>query len=28
VEWAVTEGLGPLDGLLGTHPRWAVIAGR
>jgi SAM-dependent methyltransferase len=28
VEWAVTEGLGPLDNLLGTHPRWAVVAGR
>ena len=28
VEWAVTEGLSPLDSLLGTHPRWAVIAGR
>lgn len=28
VEWAVTEGLGPLDSLLGTHPRWAVLAGR
>jgi len=28
VEWAVTEGLGPLDSLLGTHPRWAVVAGR
>jgi SAM-dependent methyltransferase len=28
VEWAVTDGLGPLDSLLGTHPRWAVIAGR
>jgi len=28
VEWAVTEGLGPLDTLLGTHPRWAVTAGR
>jgi len=28
VEWAVTSGLGPLDSLLGTHPRWAVIAGR
>jgi len=28
VEWAVTEGLGPLDSLIGTHPRWAVIAGR
>lgn len=27
VEWAVTEGLGVLS-LLGTHPRWAVIAGR
>ena len=26
VEWAVTEGLGALS-LLGTHPRWAVIAG-
>jgi SAM-dependent methyltransferase len=28
VEWAVTEGLGLLDNLLGTHPRWAVTAGR
>jgi len=28
VEWAVTEGLSPLDSLLGTHPRWAVTAGR
>jgi len=28
VEWAVTAGLGPLDSLLGTHPRWAVVAGR
>jgi SAM-dependent methyltransferase len=28
IEWAVTEGLNPLDSLLGTHPRWAVIAGR
>ena len=28
VEWAVTDGLTPLDSLLGTHPRWAVIAGR
>jgi SAM-dependent methyltransferase len=28
VEWAVTEGLSPLDSLLGTHPRWAVVAGR
>ncbi len=28
VEWAVTEGLGPLDSFLGTHPRWAVTAGR
>jgi SAM-dependent methyltransferase len=28
VEWAVTAGLGPLDSLIGTHPRWAVIAGR
>lgn len=28
VEWAVKEGLGPLDSLLGTHPRWAVVAGR
>ncbi len=27
VEWAVTAGKGLLDGLLGTHPRWAVIAG-
>jgi SAM-dependent methyltransferase len=28
VEWAVTEGLGLLDSFLGTHPRWAVTAGR
>jgi len=28
VEWAVTNGLSPLDSLLGTHPRWAVVAGR
>jgi SAM-dependent methyltransferase len=28
VEWAVTEGLGRLDSFLGTHPRWAVTAGR
>ena len=28
VEWAVTEGLGLLDSLLGTHARWAVTAGR
>ena len=28
VEWAVTEGLSPLDSLLGAHPRWAVVAGR
>lgn len=28
IEWALTEGLGPLDSLLGTHPRWAVTAGR
>lgn len=28
VEWAVTEGLSPVDSLLGTHPRWAVVAGR
>ncbi len=27
VEWAVTEGRGLLDDLLGTHPRWAVVAG-
>ncbi len=27
VEWALTEGRGQLDALLGTHPRWAVIAG-
>ena len=24
IEWATTESLGPLDSLLGTHPRWAV----
>jgi SAM-dependent methyltransferase len=28
VEWAYTEGRGVLDELLGTTPRWAVIAGR
>jgi SAM-dependent methyltransferase len=28
VEWAVTEGLGLVDSLLGTHPHWAVITGR
>ena len=28
VEWAVLDGRGVLDELLGTHPRWAVIAGR
>ncbi len=27
VEWAITEGKGLLDILLGTHARWAVIAG-
>jgi SAM-dependent methyltransferase len=28
VEWAINEGKGLLDRALGTHPRWAVIAGR
>jgi SAM-dependent methyltransferase len=28
VEWALNEGRGLLDRALGTHPRWAVIAGR
>ena len=28
IEWALTEGLGPVDSLLGTHHRWAVTAGR
>jgi SAM-dependent methyltransferase len=28
IEWAVVEGRGLLDELLGTHPRWAVLAGR
>ena len=28
VEWAITDGLTPLPSLLGTHPRWAVTAGR
>jgi SAM-dependent methyltransferase len=28
VEWAIIDGRGLLDELLGTHPRWAVIAGR
>jgi SAM-dependent methyltransferase len=27
VEWAMVEGRGLLDELLGTHPRWAVVAG-
>ena len=27
VEWAITEGRGWLDELLGTHARWAVLAG-
>jgi SAM-dependent methyltransferase len=27
VEWAAVEGTSFLDELLGTHPRWAVIAG-
>lgn len=27
VEWAITEGRGLLDDILGTHPRWAVVAG-
>jgi SAM-dependent methyltransferase len=28
VEWAITEGRGLLGELLGTHSRWAVVAGR
>jgi hypothetical protein len=28
VEWAYLEGRGLLDELLGTTPRWAVVAGR
>jgi SAM-dependent methyltransferase len=28
VEWAIIDGRGLLDELLGTHPRWAVLAGR
>lgn len=28
VEWAILDGRGLLDELLGTHPRWAVVAGR
>jgi ubiquinone/menaquinone biosynthesis C-methylase UbiE len=28
VEWALVEGRGLLDEVLGTHPRWAVVAGR
>jgi len=28
IEWAVTDSLGLLDTFLGTHPRWAVTAGR
>ncbi len=27
VEWAVLEGRGLVDQILGTHARWAVIAG-
>ena len=27
VEWALVEGRGLVDELLGTHPRWAVVAG-
>ena len=27
VEWALVEGRGIVDELLGTHPRWAVVAG-
>jgi SAM-dependent methyltransferase len=27
VEWAAVDGRGVLDELLGTHPRWAVVAG-
>jgi SAM-dependent methyltransferase len=27
VEWAVLDGKGLLDSLLGTHARWAVVAG-
>ena len=27
IEWAVLDGRGLLDQLLGTHPRWAVTAG-
>lgn len=26
VEWAIIEGRGLLDEILGTHPRWAVVA--
>lgn len=28
VEWAIVEGRGWLDELLGTHARWAVLAGQ
>jgi SAM-dependent methyltransferase len=28
VEWAILDGRGWLDELLGTHARWAVVAGR
>jgi len=28
VEWAITDGRGLVDELLGTHARWAVVAGR
>jgi SAM-dependent methyltransferase len=27
IEWALVEGRGIVDQLLGSHPRWAVIAG-
>jgi hypothetical protein len=28
VEWAMTDGMGLLDAIIGPQPRWAVIAGR
>jgi hypothetical protein len=28
VEWAMADGMGLLDAIIGPQPRWAVIAGR
>jgi hypothetical protein len=28
VEWAMADGMGLVDAIIGPPPRWAVIAGR